>query len=90
MTLFNRLTIGLVSLLLAPAVLAVTIDFRNAGGNGGSVFLVADKSMTTLADFRVARKYRAETGQGGAGRNMTGRSGANLDVKVPPLQTTSE
>ena len=43
------------------------------GGNGGSVYLVADESMNTLADFRVARKFRAETGQGGAGRNMTGR-----------------
>ncbi len=53
------------------------------GGNGGSVYLVADKSMNTLADFRVARKYRAETGQGGAGRNMTGRSGEDLDVHVP-------
>lgn len=53
------------------------------GGNGGSVYLRADKSMNTLADFRVARKYRAEVGQGGAGRNMTGRSGDDLDVRVP-------
>ncbi len=53
------------------------------GGNGGSVYLVADESMNTLADFRVARKFRAETGQGGAGRNMTGRSGKDLDVRVP-------
>ena len=53
------------------------------GGNGGSVYLVADSSMNTLADFRVARKFRAESGQGGAGRNMTGRSGNDLDVNVP-------
>ena len=53
------------------------------GGNGGSVYLVADSSMNTLADFRVARKFRAESGQGGAGRNMTGRSGNDLDVHVP-------
>ncbi len=53
------------------------------GGNGGDVFLVADQSMNTLADFRVARKYRAESGQGGAGRNMTGRSGDDCEVKVP-------
>ena len=39
--------------------------------------------MNTLADFRVARKFRAETGQGGAGRNRTGRSGSDLDVRVP-------
>lgn len=53
------------------------------GGHGGSVFLVADPSINTLVDFRVARKYRAESGQAGAGRNKTGRSGADLDVKVP-------
>ncbi|MEO1201885.1 MAG: Obg family GTPase CgtA [Pseudomonadota bacterium] len=53
------------------------------GGYGGSVYLIADAGMNTLADFRVARKFRAESGQGGAGRNMTGRSGKDLDVKVP-------
>jgi GTP-binding protein len=53
------------------------------GGAGGSVYLVADAAMNTLADFRVARKFRAESGQGGAGRNMTGRSGGDLDVHVP-------
>ena len=53
------------------------------GGNGGSVYLVADASLNTLADFRVARKFKAESGQGGAGRNMTGKSGDDLEVKVP-------
>ncbi|NIV18353.1 MAG: GTPase ObgE [Woeseiaceae bacterium] len=53
------------------------------GGHGGSVYLVADASMNTLADFRVARKFRAQSGQPGAGRNKTGRSGEDLDVKVP-------
>ena len=53
------------------------------GGHGGSVYLVADPSMNTLADFRVARKFRADTGQGGAGRNKTGRSGEDLDVCIP-------
>ena len=53
------------------------------GGDGGSVYLVADASMNTLADFRMARRFRAENGAGGAGRNMTGRSGADLEVRVP-------
>jgi len=53
------------------------------GGHGGDVYLVADDSINTLVDFRVARKYRAESGQGGAGRNMTGKSGDDLEVKVP-------
>ena len=53
------------------------------GGHGGSVYLVADASINTLADFRVARKFRAENGQGGSGRNKTGRSGEDLEVRVP-------
>ena len=53
------------------------------GGHGGSVYLVAEPSLNTLADFRVARKFRAENGQGGSGRNKTGRSGEDLDVQVP-------
>jgi GTP-binding protein len=53
------------------------------GGDGGSVYLVAEPSLNTLADFRVARKFKAQTGQGGAGRNKTGRSGEDLDVKIP-------
>jgi len=53
------------------------------GGHGGSVYLVADESINTLVDFRVARKFRAESGQGGAGRNMTGKSGEDLNIHVP-------
>lgn len=53
------------------------------GGHGGSVYLVADKSLNTLADFRVARKFKAEGGGGGSGRNKTGRSGDDLEVMVP-------
>lgn len=53
------------------------------GGHGGSVYLVAEPSLNTLADFRVARKFGGENGQGGSGRNKTGRSGEDLDVQVP-------
>jgi len=53
------------------------------GGSGGSVYLVAERSLNTLADFRMTRKFKAEAGEGGAGRNMTGKSGADLDVAVP-------
>ena len=53
------------------------------GGGGGSVYLVADKSLNTLADFRIARKFKAQGGQGGSGRNKTGRSGDDCDVMIP-------
>ena len=53
------------------------------GGDGGSVYLVARAGTTTLADFRVARKFRAGSGDPGAGRNMTGRSGDDLEIDIP-------
>jgi GTP-binding protein len=53
------------------------------GGNGGSVWLVADPGINTLADFRVRRNYKADGGQQGSGRNCTGKSGEDLEVTVP-------
>lgn len=53
------------------------------GGHGGDVYLVADQSINTLVDFRVARRFRAESGRPGAGRNKTGKSGKDLQVRVP-------
>jgi GTP-binding protein len=52
------------------------------GGDGGSVYLVAREGINTLADFRVKRRFRAESGRGGAGQNMTGAAGADLYVEV--------
>jgi len=53
------------------------------GGRGGSVFLVADAGLNTLADFRVQRRFQAAHGAPGAGRNRSGASGADLEVPVP-------
>jgi GTP-binding protein len=53
------------------------------GGDGGSVYLVADSGLNTLADFRFQRRYNAQRGQNGMGSNCTGKSGEDLDVKVP-------
>lgn len=53
------------------------------GGDGGSVYLVADNNINTLVDFRYRRRHRAEHGQNGSGRQMTGRGGQDLDVMVP-------
>jgi GTP-binding protein len=36
-----------------------------------------------LADFRVTRSFKAERGQNGRGRNMTGKSGGDALVPVP-------
>lgn len=53
------------------------------GGNGGSVILVADESLNTLIDFRYTKKYIADSGENGQGRDMTGAKGADLEIKVP-------
>lgn len=53
------------------------------GGHGGDVYLAADDGTNTLADFRVARKFHAQNGEPGAGRNCTGKSGEDLTVVVP-------
>ncbi len=53
------------------------------GGDGGNVYLVGRSGLNTLADFRVARRFRAEHGQAGSGRNCTGKSGSDLLIEVP-------
>lgn len=53
------------------------------GGRGGSVYLMAVEGLNTLADFRYTRRYDAEKGQPGQGRDKTGRSGRDLYINVP-------
>ena len=53
------------------------------GGDGGSVYLVGDNNLNTLADFRHVRTYTAESGKKGQGRQMTGKSGEDLEIHVP-------
>jgi GTP-binding protein len=53
------------------------------GGRGGSVYLVADEGLNTLSDFEHQRVFRAEKGGDGRGRQMTGRSGADVHIPVP-------
>ena len=53
------------------------------GGDGGDVWLRAAEGINTLADFRYRRRFKAASGRGGAGQNMTGISGDDLYVDVP-------
>lgn len=53
------------------------------GGNGGSVYLVADTSKQTLLDFKFQPTWKAEHGQKGGTSNKTGKSGDDIIVKVP-------
>ncbi len=53
------------------------------GGVGGSIYFEARSGLNTLADFRYTRQFRAPNGEGGSGRQRSGRSGSDLIVAVP-------
>ena len=53
------------------------------GGNGGSIIFVADRTIDSLVDFRFTKHYRADAGGNGGSRNMHGKNGENLVIKVP-------
>lgn len=53
------------------------------GGTGGNVVFMADTGLRTLMDFRYKRKYIAQRGENGGKRNMSGKGGVDLVVKVP-------
>lgn len=53
------------------------------GGRGGSVILRGDRGLRTLVDFKYKRHYEAERGRHGQGKNMHGRSGEDLVIRVP-------
>ena len=53
------------------------------GGDGGDVVLCADPSLNTLVDFRFRRRFQAERGRHGQGKDRTGRNAAHLRIPVP-------
>jgi GTP-binding protein len=53
------------------------------GGRGGDVILAADRNLATLIDHRMRREVRAESGAAGAGGRKSGKTGADLIVRVP-------
>jgi len=54
------------------------------GGKGGDVILEVRPTLNTLYAFRHQTKFRAQDGANGAKQNMTGRSGQDLIIQVPP------
>ncbi len=53
------------------------------GGKGGDIIFVADKHLSSLADYYYKTKYVAENGNPGGSNKCYGRGGKDLVLKVP-------
>ena len=53
------------------------------GGDGGSIYLVADSQENTLLKFRFNHTFRAKRGSHGQGSNKQGKSGEDLEITIP-------
>lgn len=53
------------------------------GGSGGSVIFIADPNINTLIDFKFKKVFKAENGENGQKKQMYGKTGEDLVIKVP-------
>jgi GTP-binding protein len=54
------------------------------GGRGGDVLFEVDMALSTLLDLRYKKHLKAKNGMPGMGKDMHGKSGEDLIIKVPP------
>jgi len=53
------------------------------GGKGGDVIIQVDNGLNTLSDYHFGGKYKAENGAEGGQNRCTGKSGADIVLRVP-------
>jgi len=53
------------------------------GGKGGDVWAEAVEGLNTLIDYRYQQHFFAKNGQGGSGRQRTGKSAEDVVLRVP-------
>ncbi|HEX3666312.1 MAG TPA: GTPase ObgE [Rhizomicrobium sp.] len=53
------------------------------GGRGGDVWAEAVDNLNTLIDYRFQQHVKAQNGEGGMGRDMTGANGDDAVMRVP-------
>jgi GTP-binding protein len=53
------------------------------GGNGGYVWAEAVEGLNTLIDFRYQQHFFAKNGQPGMGNQRTGKTGDDINLRVP-------
>jgi GTP-binding protein len=53
------------------------------GGDGGDVWAVAVEGLNTLIDYRYQQHFFARNGEGGMGKQRTGKNGEDMILRVP-------
>ncbi len=53
------------------------------GGRGGHVYVVADRNINTLIDYRYARHHEARNGEQGRGSDQFGAAGEDIVLRMP-------
>jgi GTP-binding protein len=53
------------------------------GGRGGDVWVVADRNLNTLLDYRYTRRHQAGNGEHGSGSDCFGAGGRDIELRVP-------
>ncbi len=54
------------------------------GGKGGDIILMADENTDTLSNFSSRKRFEAEKGRFGSGKNKAGRAAEDRVLLVPP------
>lgn len=60
------------------------------GGRGGNIFVVADRNINTLVDYRYTRKFIGQRGENGRGADCYGSRGEDIILQVPVGTVISE
>ncbi|KJR49327.1 GTP-binding protein Obg [Desulfosporosinus sp. I2] len=53
------------------------------GGRGGNIVFIGDEGLRTLVDFRYKRHYKGDRGDHGLAKNMSGRGGEDIILRIP-------
>ena len=53
------------------------------GGRGGSIYVIADRNINTLVDYRYTRKFIGKRGENGGGADCYGAGGEDIVLRMP-------
>lgn len=73
---------GCISFFKKPQSLKKYTNGGN-GGNGGNIWLIADKNLNTLINYKFNKIIKGENGKNGKNNNCSGKSGKDIFIKIP-------